>query len=173
MAATPARANVGAESITGMVTVFDKPAKGKDNTANSIVAPFYEFDAYIVTGPDRQGLPLNNLMLRHRYNDAHIDLRSMFVPDSTLLKPSALWDFFQNYMDIERPLHDAPLFEAYRHLDPVTAAYDKQTGRNPEFWINMDTDTFNTKLKEMGRRISNLNTLERPNLMARYVSYAD
>jgi hypothetical protein len=37
-------------------------------------------------------------------------------------------------MDTSKPLPDLPEFEQVRHLDPTTKAYDKKTGRDPDYW---------------------------------------
>lgn len=161
---------------TGLVTVFDYDNNGeykKNGSIGEITAPFYEFDAYISTSPDRQGLPMNFLYLAHRYRDITINFSSLLAPDRTPELPCALWDFLQNYMDSSRPLPELPCFEKYRALDPVTAAYDQKTGRNPRYWIDMDDAAFAAQLDDMSRRISAIDTLSRPNLMARHVAYID
>ncbi|RMR23585.1 hypothetical protein ALP91_04545, partial [Pseudomonas savastanoi pv. glycinea] len=77
----------------------------------------------------------------------------------------------QNYMDTSGPIPDIPLFEPYRHLDPVTASYDQQRGRNPRYWIDMDNETFKAEVDAMWQRVYAIDTFSRPNLMARYVDY--
>jgi hypothetical protein len=47
------------------------------------------------------------------------------------------WNFLLNYMDTSKPLPDLPEFEQVRHLDPTTKAYDKKTGRDPNYWRKM------------------------------------
>ncbi len=161
---------------TGLVTVFDYDNNGeykKNGTVGEITAPFYEFDAYLSTSPDRQGLPMNFLYLAHRYRDITINFASLMAPDRLPQPPLALWDFLQNYMDTSRPLQELPCFEKYRHLDPVTAAHDQQTARAPRYWIDMDDETFETQLKEMSGRIHLIDTMHRPNLMAQHVEYVD
>lgn len=32
--------------------------------------------------------------------------------------------------------------EPFRHLDPVTAEYDRRIGRNPRFWRSLDLDAW-------------------------------
>ncbi|MFS2162051.1 hypothetical protein ACCD10_32650, partial [Pseudomonas sp. Pseusp122] len=125
---------------TGTVTIFDYKDFKKTGKIGEFIAPFYEFDAYIITNPDRQGLPMIGLSLAHRYSNKGMNFNDMIAPDNLAQKPCALWDFFQNFMDISRPLPDVPVHEAYRHLDPVTAEYDRQTGRDPRYWIDMDND---------------------------------
>ncbi|MEK0361185.1 hypothetical protein [Pseudomonas sp. CBC3] len=161
---------------TGLVTLFDYDNNGeykKNGTVGEITAPFHEFDAYLATSPDRQGLPMNFLYLAHRYRDITINFASLMSPDRIPQPPLALWDFFQNYMDASRPLPELPCFEKCRHLDPVSAEHDRQTGRNPRYWIDMDDETFAEKLREMEGRIRLIDTMRRPNLMARYVEYVD
>jgi hypothetical protein len=160
---------------TGLVTLFDYDNNGeykKNGTIGEITAPFYEFDAYIATSVDRQGLPMNVLYIAHRYRDIVINFRALVPPGAGELC-CAMWDFLQNYMDTSRPLPDLPRYEEFRHLDPVTAQYDREVGRNPRLWIDMDDQTFERALYEMRGRIDQIDTLRRPNLMARYVEYVD
>lgn len=152
---------------TGMITVF----KYRRGEVNEQRAPFHEFDAYINTTPDRQGLPMNVLSLEHRYSDISIFFGDIQPPDRNIQQLCALWDFIQNYMDTSHPLPDAPLFEEHRHNDPTTAAHDKASGRNPRYWIDMDNETFKQEQSRMRARVDMINTLSRPNLMAQYVEY--
>ena len=152
---------------TGMITVFKY--KGKEATEHR--APFHEFDGYINTNPDRQGLPMNVLSLEHRYSDISIHFGDIQPPDRTVNQPMALWDFIQNYMDTSHPLPDAPLFEEHRQNDPTTVEHDKAKGRNPRYWIDMDDETFKRAQHDMLGRVDRINTLTRPNLMAQFVEY--
>jgi hypothetical protein len=161
---------------TGLITVFDYDNNGeykKNGSIGEITAPFYEFDAYISTSPDRQGVPMNFLYLAHRYRDITINFSSLIAPDRTPELPCALWDFLQNYMDTSRPLQELPCFEKYRQRDPVTAAHDQHTGRNPRYWIDMDDETFAAQLEDMSTRVRAIDTLSRRNLMAKHVAYTD
>jgi hypothetical protein len=160
---------------TGLVTLFDYDNNGeykKNGTIGELTAPFYEFDAYIATTPDRQGLPMNVLYIAHRYRDIVINFGALVPPGAGELC-CALWDFLQNYMDTSRPLPDLPRYEEFRHLDPVTAQYDREVGRNPRLWIDMDDETFEGALYHIRGQIDQIDTFRRPNLMARYVEYVD
>lgn len=152
---------------TGMITVFEY----KRGEVIEHRAPFHEFDAYINTTTDRQGLPMNVLNLEHRYSDITIRFGDLQPPSPTVSQPMALWDFIQNYMDTSRPLPDAPLFEEHRRNDPTTVEHDKATGRNPRYWIDMDDETFKQVQHEMLGRVDRINTMTRPNLMAQFVDY--
>ncbi|MFN3769864.1 MAG: hypothetical protein ACK4TD_15935 [Ectopseudomonas guguanensis] len=161
---------------TGLVTVFDYDNNGeykKNGTIGEKVAPFYEFDAYITVTPDRQGLPNNVLCIVHRYRDIWINMGNFVAASSSTSEPCALWDYLQNYMDISKSLPDTPRLEAFRHLDPTTAEHDRQTGRAPRYWRDMDDETFKAKERELNERIPQIDTFSRPNLMARHVRYAD
>ncbi|WP_164454493.1 hypothetical protein [Pseudomonas viridiflava] len=157
---------------TGLVTIFDYKRHRKEGVIDEFIAPFYEFDAYMITTRDRYG-SYHGLLLRHRYEDRQINFHSLLGPDDFKHRPCALWDFLQNYMDVSRPIPDIPLFEAYRHLDPVTEKYDKENGRNPRYWIDMDDDTFKQRVDAMWQRAYAIDTFTRPNLMERYVCYND
>jgi len=161
---------------TGLVTVFDYKNNGeykKNGTIGELTAPFYEFDAYIVSAPDRQGTMNHVLCLAHRYRDIVIDFSCLVNLDDRLQMPCALWDYLQNYMDISGPLPELPRYEEFRHLDPTTAAHDLKTGRNPRFWIDMDDETYKQHLNQLHKAIHNINTFKRPNLMVRHVRYVD
>ncbi|WP_213937582.1 hypothetical protein [Pseudomonas sp. dw_612] len=161
---------------TGLVTVFDYKNNGeykKNGTIGELTAPFYEFDAYIATSPDSQGMPMNVLYLAHRYRNIMINFGALLCPGPEVQPACAMWDYIQNYMDVSRPLPDLPQYEEYRHLDPSTAEHDRLTGRNPRFWIDMDDATFKQVVNEMRERVNNIDTFRRPNLMAAYVTYVD
>lgn len=160
---------------TGLITVFDYDNNGvykKTGTIDEKVAPFYEFDAYITVTPDRQGLPNNVLCIVHRYQDIWINMANFVGPSGSASVPCALWDYLQNYMDTSKPLPDTPELEAFRRLDPTTTEHDRETGREPRYWRDMDDETFKTKVREMTERIPQINTFSRPNVMAKYVVYS-
>ncbi|RMR52735.1 hypothetical protein ALP83_02265 [Pseudomonas syringae pv. actinidiae] len=155
---------------TGLVTIFDYKRHRKEGVIDEFVAPFYEFDAYMTTTHNRHS-PTYGLLLQHRYEDRKINFHMLMNADDVQQRPCALWDFLQNYMDTSGPIPDIPLFEPYRHLDPVTASYDQQRGRDPRYWIDMDDATFKAEVDAMWQRVYAIDTFSRPNLMARYVDY--
>ncbi|KPX49634.1 hypothetical protein ALP68_200147 [Pseudomonas ficuserectae] len=116
---------------TGLITIFGYKRHRKEGVIDEFIAPFYEFDAYMTTTHDRHGC-YHGLMLQHRYEEQCINFHALLGPDDFQQRPCALWDFLQNYMDTSGPIPDIPLFEPYRHLDPVTASYDQQRGRRPQ-----------------------------------------
>ncbi|KTC02135.1 hypothetical protein [Pseudomonas syringae] len=155
---------------TGLVTIFDYKRHRKEGVIDKFIAPFYEFDAYMTTTNNRHG-PTYGLLLQHRYEHRKINFHMLINADDFQQRPCALWDFLQNYMDTSGPIPDIPLFEPYRHLDPVTAIYDQQRGRNPRYWIDMDDATFKAEVDAMWQRVYAIDTFSRPNLMAQYVDY--
>jgi hypothetical protein len=160
----------------GLVTVFDYDNNGeykKNGTIGELTAPFYEFDAYVVTIPERQGLPNYVLVLAHRYRKIEINFASLVNLNASWQVPCALWDYLQNYMDVGGPLPELPRYEEFRHLDPVTAAHDLQTNRPPRFWIDMDDPTYKKHLGDLLDGIDNIDTFQRENLMAQHVEYVD
>lgn len=48
-------------------------------------------------------------------------------------------------MDVDQPLPDLPILEQSRHLDPVTAAYDKTQNRPERRWRDMDVKAWRRK----------------------------
>ncbi|WP_423360181.1 hypothetical protein [Pseudomonas citronellolis] len=156
---------------TGLVTLYDYKAFKKTGVIGEVTAPFYEFDAYIHTSPDRQGSPLNVLFLMHRYRDIRVKVGALLGAEQTPQEVCALWDLLQNYMDTSRPLPDTPALEEYRANDPITAEHDRKTGRNPRYWSDMDDETFKARCREMSVKVEAIDTFSRPNLMARHVEY--
>nr|WP_129591638.1 MULTISPECIES: hypothetical protein [unclassified Pseudomonas] len=158
---------------TGMVTVFArKPGQfKKQGYDGDFIRPFHEFDAYVHVLPTRQGMPLYSLHLVHRYQRVAIDFMPLIGRQSSDKNSLALWDMWQNYMDISKPLPDIPVLEEFRHLDPTTAEHDRRTGRNPRHWRDMDDSTFKAAIMAMQDRINRLEALSRPNLMAQHVQY--
>ncbi|GFM81568.1 hypothetical protein PSCICN_22600 [Pseudomonas cichorii] len=99
------------------------------------VAPFEEFDPVLTLLPSGYGSHDYTITLYHRYTNKKISLatkmHSLGLDQANTL---AFWDCLQRYMDVTHPLPDLPVLEQSRHLDPVTAAHDVSTGRNPRRW---------------------------------------
>jgi hypothetical protein len=76
-------------------------------------------------------------------------------------------------MDTSGPLPELPRYEEFRHLDPTTADYDRQTLRPPRLWIDMDDATYKQQLDHLLDNIDAIDTFHRPNLMSQHVRYMD
>ncbi len=120
--------------VTGQV----KFALGK---GRNFEAPFVEFDAYVERVVQRGGI-FYRLMFVHRYTQKQFNKTSLSNIEAEKTEVLALWDMLQRLMDVTQPLPDMPRLEPFRHLDPVTAEHDRQTGRNPRFWRDLDLETW-------------------------------
>lgn len=119
------------------------------------VAPFYEFDPYIQLQVTPHGGHDYVLWLGHRYTSTSVCLATK-LHSLGLDKPNilAFWDTLQRYMDVDEPLPDLPILEQSRHLDPVTAAYDRAHDRPPRRWRDMDVKTWRrTEARELRQRL--------------------
>lgn len=103
-------------------------------------APFIEFDAYRIHTPSGRGGRYYNLMLQHRYSNTQLWMKGLVTDAMNPKDINAYWSMIQQYMDVSRPLPDVPIFEPFRHRDPVTQAADRESGRDPFFWRNMTND---------------------------------
>lgn len=146
---------------TGMVKIFK----------NNFTAPFYEWDAYLSMTADKQGFNLYSLHLVHRYSKQHFNAMGPISISHDEQLCFCQWDFIQNFMDVTRPLPDAPDWEETRHLDPVTAEHDQQTNRNPRYWIDMDDITWQQAKQQMELKIYSLTTTSRPDIMKHHLVY--
>ena len=50
------------------------------------------------------------------------------------------WERLVRFMDNTKPLPDIPEYEGYRHLDPITAEFDKHNNRPEVYWRDMSPD---------------------------------
>lgn len=134
---------------TGIVTNFyyNKKEPGKPILADSV--PFCECDAYLWSAPNRYGLTYS-LVLGHRYSKRIFLIGGFIGRVTTPSSVYAYWDMIQTYMDTSKPLPDIPVLEQFRALDPVTAEYDKQTGRDPEYFLKMDNATWRKVKSQVG-----------------------
>ena len=113
-------------------------------------APFYEFDCCITSYNDQQGSIFYDMYLIHRYSgDKRVaNIGHWLGREAVKDEHRRLWNMLQQYMDVSRPLPDILPLEAQRADDPVTAAYDKETGRDSHYWRNMDDETYEKVIAE-------------------------
>lgn len=134
---------------TGMVTNFYYNKKDPGNPISTDSVPFYECDAYLWSAPDRYGLT-HSLVLGHRYSKRIFLIGGFIGRVSTPSSVYAYWDMVQTYMDTSQPLLDIPVLEQFRALDPVTAEYDKNIGRDPHYFLNMDNAAWRKAKSQAG-----------------------
>ncbi|TVU89783.1 hypothetical protein [Vreelandella titanicae] len=117
----------------GFFTIYNPKRAWEEH----LIAPIYEFDAYLESSPDTQGSPTYSLMLYHPETGLRQKLDAQFPPTNMPGELVAAWQFIQRYMDVSQPLPDVPALEIHRFKDPTTAAADKRKGRNPRYWRDM------------------------------------
>ncbi len=128
---------------TGMVTLFNRHDKVRYSH------PFIEFDAVLTSTPNHQGILFYSLALVHRYRDYRFG-----VPLGKLISSNQpedhrlLWNVIQRYMDTSQPLPDLLILEESRPNDPTTAEYDKQTGRQPDYWRSMSDMEYELEIEQ-------------------------
>ncbi|MDC0662913.1 hypothetical protein [Marinobacter sp. SS21] len=105
-------------------------------------APFIEFDAYLVHTPSGRGGRYFNLVLQHRYSKHQLWMKGLLTDAMNQKEVYAYWDMIQQFMDVSGPLPDVPIFEPFRARDPVTAAYDEHTGRDPFKWRKVTRESW-------------------------------
>jgi len=93
--------------------------------------PFAEFDPTLQSVVGRSGLVSYHLVLMHRYTGQFCREPG---GEYDQWKVELYWEELQHFMDIARPLPDVPKFEAFRHKDPVTKAWDETHQRPKEYW---------------------------------------
>lgn len=104
-------------------------------------APFIEFDAYVERVIQRGGI-FYRLMFVHRYTGKIFNKTWLSGVEASKNEVLALWDMLQRFMDVSQPIPDMPRFEPFRHLDPVTAEYDRKTNRPPRYWRDLDLEAW-------------------------------
>ncbi|MBF4317830.1 hypothetical protein EAY30_23390, partial [Vibrio anguillarum] len=136
---------------TGMVTLFKKGNKERFSH------PFIEFDCVLMSAPSPQGHLNYNLMLVHRYHDysVGVPIGNLIGSNERVVEYYRLWNMIQRYMDISQPMPDILVLEPARERDPTTAAYDKQTGRNPRCWRDMSDEEYQQTLKRIAEQQKN------------------
>ncbi|WP_414705200.1 hypothetical protein [Pseudomonas sp.] len=148
---------IGADLLLALYVRFYKHDGSEFNRQNGtltiarrfrkpFVAPFYEFDPVIQLLPTGYGGHDYALWLHHRYDDTKVCLaRKVHTLGLDKHNLHAFWDTLQRYMDVSQPLPDLPVLEQSRHLDPVTAAHDAATGRNPRKWRDLNVEAWKRK----------------------------
>jgi hypothetical protein len=119
---------------TGLVT-FPKAKR---------VIPFAELDGYYFCSQTTVNVNYQ-LYLGHRYTPFGVTCPSDWHWRSRVHLD---WEFLQQYMDTSMPLPDVPELEPYRHLDPTTAAHDKEHNRPPRYWHDMPLEQVEKEQKE-------------------------
>ncbi len=122
--------NVLLNRRTGMITIPQKKAA-------PLELPFDEFDPYLTTGTNPTGSSDFYLQLGHRYSEARVQYPPN-MPEPWQVYQA--WEYWQQYMDISKPLPDTPRMEPYRSRDPVSAEFDRQQKRPTDYWKSMDID---------------------------------
>ncbi|EAR10061.1 hypothetical protein MED297_08231 [Reinekea sp. MED297] len=123
---------------TGMIRLFNNNKEWAD-------LPFQEFEGFNTMIPTGRGSQTRKLSMVHRPTGAGLLVGEGGVDG---WHPALLWEFYQHYMDVSRPLPDVPEFEPYRHLDPTTREWDKQHNRPERYWRDMDPETYKQMVDE-------------------------
>ncbi|OOE74622.1 hypothetical protein [Salinivibrio sp. ML290] len=133
---------------TGMVTLYKRGNKVR------FTHPFIEFDCVLMSAPSPQGHLNYNLMLVHRYQpySVGVPISNLIGTNERVVEYQRLWNMIQRYMDVSQPMPDLLVLEEARAKDPVTAAHDQQTGRDPRYWRDMSDDTYKKTLAEIAEQ---------------------
>ncbi len=93
------------------------------NFREKVTYPFADFDPIWAKNYNNTGGISYAFGYHHRYSGTIFTVKSG-LPYSQLY----IWaQYFDQFMDVERPLPDVPALEDFRHLDPTTQADDQQT----------------------------------------------
>ncbi|GGX39223.1 hypothetical protein GCM10007392_01950 [Saccharospirillum salsuginis] len=106
------------------------------------IHPFTEFDGFINSSAagSRAGVLTYTLEITHRQNrELRIPIGFESYNKSEIFMK---WEMIQQFMDVSKPLPDVPELEPFRHLDPVTAEWDKQHNRPPDLYEKMSDQAF-------------------------------
>lgn len=114
---------------TGLVTfTWDK---------ERVSLPFDEFDVCMPMGTRPTGSHDYYLRFVHKYSDKWFQAPA---GRDNAWEVEQDWEYWQQYMDISRPLPDIPKMEPFRERDPVTAQWDQQHHRPKDYWKNTPMD---------------------------------
>ena len=79
-------------------------------------------------------------VISHKDRDKYPDTKMTIVVTELAQNPIyclLFWERLVRFMDNTKPLPDIPEYEGYRHLDPITAEFDKQNNRPEVYWRDM------------------------------------
>ncbi|MBU2862293.1 hypothetical protein KO489_00405, partial [Reinekea forsetii] len=115
-----------------------------------IEIPFEELEARTTTMWDGGNRAMCKLYLSHKYSKEGVVYGT---PHQQAWYVGVLWEYFQHFMDVSRPLPDVPEFEPYRHLDPTTLQWDKDHNRPRWIWRDMSREDYR-KLVEASEEVA-------------------
>lgn len=115
---------------TGMVSIY---RKGQDR----LEIPFEEFEPTMTYRTGAAGSTGFMLQLTHRQSDIVISHINDYPEEYQVYLE---WERLHQFMDISQPLPDRIVTEPARQFDPVTAEYDRKTGRPKHLWRDMDRE---------------------------------
>ncbi|MDP2570624.1 hypothetical protein Q8W40_00410 [Vibrio penaeicida] len=142
---------------TGMVTLYGS----SDYVVYS--HPFIEFDCRMIEVTDQSGSAKFNVFLCHRYSDYSQPINIGDLIDSARSDDQKrLWNVIQQYMDISQPLPDLPFLEPFRSEDLTTATYDKEIGRDPNYWRSMSYRGLDKAIIKMAKNQKHIPPLGKP-----------
>jgi len=97
--------------------------------SKQVKMPFSEFDSYYSINALPNGTHRYTLWYAHRYSSV-----AFSVGTGSLGKLYVMQGFYQQFMDIDKPLPDVPLYENCRQLDQATRHYDQLHHRQANYW---------------------------------------
>ncbi len=106
---------------------------------------FDELEPYLHETISPNGVVYYHLLFVHRYSDSYMTSPTRHM-DAWAVNLD--WEYYQQYMDISKPLPDVPVFEPDRALDPTSIAWDEKTGRPQGFWAKTPNDAFKQLMQE-------------------------
>ncbi|WP_199524376.1 hypothetical protein [Pseudoalteromonas sp. bablab_jr011] len=79
-------------------------------------------------------------VISHKDRDKYPNTKMTIVVTELAQNPIyclLFWERLVRFMDNTKPLPDIPEYEGYRHLDPITAEFDKHNSRPEVYWRDM------------------------------------
>lgn len=106
---------------------------------------FDELEPYQFETMSPHGIFYYQLMFGHRYSDSYMTSPIQHM-DPWVLHVD--WEYYQQFMDVSKPLPDVPVLESERALDPTTVAWDAKAGRPQGFWAKTPSEAFKQLMSE-------------------------